>query len=166
MRRMLFAIPIVCILFSIGCSQMQAPTSWQAFTPQVTTLTTVLTQQALTGKSDTVRQGVNAISGDVYDVLSGSFELNATKINEIVIQVTAKYSSNPVVQIARPIVEAVLLVGLQMAQAEVNRIGTGIVDKNELVMSYVKAACKGIADGSAAPIVTVQSNRPHISVTE
>lgn len=147
MKKMLIALLLVC---GFGCSQSKIDTI-QSYTPQVTVLSKIVTEQALVGKPDNVRQIVNSLSGDTYDALSGSLVIDADKIGDIIDQVASKYGASPLTAIAKPIVEAVLLVALQSAQEQINKIAMDAASKNEIVAAYIKAACKGIEEGSVAP---------------
>lgn len=150
-------VAVACMLACFaGCSQTTVVSDLQKFTPQVETMSKVLTQQTLSGKSDNLRKVVNSISKDAYDILSGSFTVTASEIDAMVTKVCAKYTDNVMVVYAKPIVVAVLTFGLQTAEAEINKFGVSVADKNQIIADFVKAACKGIQAGSenSVPIST------------
>lgn len=151
--RKFMAAPIV-LIFSFGCSQTNTKTTWtednfRAFLPQMESVATVLTQQALTGKAPSVRVTVNTISRDIVTTLDGTYAVDPAKIDFIVEQAYAKLGNLNLSQVAKPIIKSILLVGLQSAERKINEAGLSLSAKNLLIVDFVKATASGIQKGSA-----------------
>lgn len=148
-------VPMLLVLFTLGCSQQTTTSTWNAeqarvLLPEVQSLTSVITQQALAKQSAEVKQAVNTVSADIYDVLGGQLKIDAARISTIVSAAVEKAKlSNQLQGIVKPIVTSVLLIGLQSIEQKINAAGQDLANNNALIVDFVRAAAAGIRDGSA-----------------
>jgi hypothetical protein len=149
------ALPVMLLLVvaaSAGCSQNKpkwTPEDIQKYTPVVESMCQTLTTQALKDQLPWVKETVNKLTPEVASVLEGKFDLSADDVDALIALAikTSKINlsmESPVVGIMR----TVILVGIQSAEDQINKVGGDISNKNKIVIEFVQAALRGIEKGS------------------
>lgn len=154
MRKFALPVMLLCIVVaSSGCSMSTVkpvtPADFQKYTPLVESMAQSLTTQALVNKTPEVKAAVNTLAKETSAALAGQMSVTEQDLDNLITLAILKAHINvapnsPVVSI----IKSVMLVGMQFADDEINKVGGDITSKNQIIVEFVQAALSGVQKGS------------------